>query len=323
MKGEQEILFALRAGYSFFYVRSLEMERTVETIVETISEYKNGEGTQVYNPVVWDFEKNPDPEACLFESLDKSEPGTVVVAKNFHWFFSDDYNQANKQFCSFLQNRFELYTTTEFRKAFIVVGDVAIEDAVPLSIAKEFLPVEMGLPTEEELKEVYSYIIESVKDTPGFTVPDDDQGRMLVDASKGMTLRGAKNAFAYALVKGKGTMSPKTISLMKATDVEKTAGLHLVDVPWTFDDLRGYENVKEFTLKTHKSPLARGILLLGPPGTGKTRFAYCFGNETGLPVFEMEVAELFGGLVGDTETLWRNCLDVVAANTPCVLIADK
>jgi SpoVK/Ycf46/Vps4 family AAA+-type ATPase len=314
-----QLINAIKAGYAFFYVQTDEQDRTIERIFKSAQQL-NGNGFEV---IVWDFEKDKDPEALLFNTLEDSKPNTIVIAKNFGWFLKDDYGQPNKMFCSFLLNRFEKYTTEDFRKVFIITGDKAIEDAIPDIIVKEFLNIEFSLPDENEIKEAYDFIVDSVSSTPGFETPNGEKEKEIIKAAKGMTLRSIRNTFAYAVVDGKGKMEPKTVALMKAADVEKTAGLHIVNVPWTFADLKGYQNVKDLMTKSYKDPLAKGIILLGPPGTGKSRCAYCFGNETKELVIELEVAELFGGIVGDTERLWRKALQIIKANSPCILIIDE
>lgn len=318
----EDIIFALRAGYSFFYVQTYEMDRAVESISKAVTEYKNGSGECPFTTALWDFEIDKDPEECLFTVLDNGD-ANVVVAKNFNWFLWDDYGKPNKMFISFLQNRFEMYTTDEYRKAFIIVSDASFDEAIPGTLQKEFLPIMLGLPGDVEVTEVYDFIVESAKGNPRFKEPNGETKKMLIDAAKGMTKREIKNAYSYSLITDKGELVPKTVSRLKARDIEKTAGLKIGDYAQTFDTLKGYSEIKKFFLATVKNPLAKGILLLGPPGTGKTHFCRCGGNATGLPVFDMEAAEMFGSLVGESEKLWRRALEVVSLNAPCILFIDK
>jgi SpoVK/Ycf46/Vps4 family AAA+-type ATPase len=319
MEGINKLNMATKAGYAFFYIRSYELDRAIEALKEL---FKDKVDSNKF--FVWDFEKNPDPEELLFTTLDTSPAGTVVVAKNFHWWLVDEYKQPNKQFITFFQNRFEAYTTKEYRKIFIIIGDVSISDALPINIAKEFFEIEFTIPNADEIKIVYDELILGLNGNDKFKVPDSDQETKIINAAKGMgTLRSIKNALSYAVVEGRGEIKPKTVSLLKASDVEKTAGLKIVNVNYTLDQLRGYGVVKDFALRSYDDEDSLGLLLLGPAGTGKTRFAYALGNTTGRPVFELEIAELFGGLVGDSERLWRQAIEIVSANTPCILIIDE
>src|SRR5262249_12397849 len=68
---------------------------------------------------------------------------------------------------------------------------------------------------------------------------------------------------------------------------------------------------------------ARGVLLLGPPGSGKSALARALGNETGRPTLALDVGALMGSLVGATEANVRQALRVVDAMAPAVLFLDE
>jgi SpoVK/Ycf46/Vps4 family AAA+-type ATPase len=46
----------------------------------------------------------------------------------------------------------------------------------------------------------------------------------------------------------------------------------------------------------------RGVLLLSPPGCGKSWFAKALGNESGRPTVVLDVGALLGSLVGQSES---------------------
>jgi SpoVK/Ycf46/Vps4 family AAA+-type ATPase len=67
----------------------------------------------------------------------------------------------------------------------------------------------------------------------------------------------------------------------------------------------------------------RGVLLLSPPGCGKSQFAKALGNETGRPTLTLDMGSLLGSLVGESERNMRQALKIVEAMAPCVLFADE
>jgi SpoVK/Ycf46/Vps4 family AAA+-type ATPase len=98
----------------------------------------------------------------------------------------------------------------------------------------------------------------------------------------------------------------------------------------TFADLGGLEPLKSFCLRalrprTQRDPLTqpRGILLLSPPGCGKSQFCKALGNETGRPTLILDVGALMGSLVGQTEQNVRQALRTVDAMGRCVLLVDE
>ncbi len=68
---------------------------------------------------------------------------------------------------------------------------------------------------------------------------------------------------------------------------------------------------------------ARGIMLLGPPGSGKSALAKALGNETNRPTLVLDVGALMGSLVGATEANVRRALKIVDAMAPAVLFLDE
>jgi SpoVK/Ycf46/Vps4 family AAA+-type ATPase len=67
----------------------------------------------------------------------------------------------------------------------------------------------------------------------------------------------------------------------------------------------------------------RGVLLLSPPGCGKSQFAKALGNETGRPTVILDVGNLLGSLVGQSESNVRAALRLADAMAPCVLFCDE
>jgi SpoVK/Ycf46/Vps4 family AAA+-type ATPase len=97
-----------------------------------------------------------------------------------------------------------------------------------------------------------------------------------------------------------------------------------------FSDLGGLEALKEFCRKalrprSQHNPVARprGILLLSPPGCGKSAISKALGNEMGRPTLVLDVGALMGSLVGQTEHNVRQALKIADAMAPCVLMADE
>ncbi|MEX1223773.1 MAG: AAA family ATPase, partial [Pirellulales bacterium] len=67
----------------------------------------------------------------------------------------------------------------------------------------------------------------------------------------------------------------------------------------------------------------RGVLLLSPPGCGKSQFCKSLGQEVGRPVLILDVGSLMGSLVGQSEERTRQALQIIDAMAPCVVMVDE
>lgn len=67
----------------------------------------------------------------------------------------------------------------------------------------------------------------------------------------------------------------------------------------------------------------KGILLCGIPGCGKSLAAKLTAKELELPLLQMDIGNLMGGIVGQSEENMRKALNLATAMAPCVLWIDE
>lgn len=322
MNGKNELLNALRAGFSWFYCRTEEMDRTIASIKQTVTEFKNRSGQNPFRVEIWDYEKDPDPMNVV-KMLDNTDVGTVVVAKNWNWFVNDKFEGPDKQIVQAIQNRFEKLCSKDYRHALVITSNDPFEVAIPDSLAKEFMRIDFALPDIEEVAEVYEGVIEdAANQIADFEIPDEAKRIAIIESARGLTRRGVKSAISFGLVSGEGVIDPKVVASIRAKEIEDTAGLRVGD--YKVADPLGNEEVKAFVRATINSPLSKGILLLGPAGVGKTHFGKWVSTISNKTMIEMEPAGLMGeGLVGQAEAAWGKAIDTIKAFGECLLFVDE
>lgn len=67
----------------------------------------------------------------------------------------------------------------------------------------------------------------------------------------------------------------------------------------------------------------RGVLMTGLPGTGKTQGAKYTAYALGIPLVQLRIDNLLGGLVGDSEKNFKRYRKQVEALAPCVVLIDE
>jgi AAA+ superfamily predicted ATPase len=343
MKGLEEFIFGIKSGYAFFYVDSQEIQKTVEDIKVGLTEYfKGNKNGMAYTVKTWDFESknsagesefsDPDSALKMLEDIqggtDNVPVGTIVISKNFNWFLSDEYGNCDKAKTSWLLNRAASFSSPEYRKILIIVGSIPFNKAIPEILQRDFARIEFALPDDDEIATIYNFIIDSAKSNPKFVEPDEKTMKRICSGAKGLTRSEIIKVFSYSIVKNKGVFDPKTVEDLRAEEINNTPGLKIGTYDKNLDDLKGYDVAKEIVDEFIDDPNAKGIILLGPAGVGKSHFCQALAGHYNRLIIELEFAQLMGdGLVGQAEKAMKRALDVISANAnpiaPAILFIDE
>ena len=323
-KGIQMTIDALRAGYSFYYLQSWEQNSHAEQLQEAVEAFELN-GVKPFNTWAWQLEGIQEDPGELLDMLDKLDVGTICIARNYHWFIKDNMGDINKEVVQKVLNRADTYSSNSSRKALIIIGSESFDNAIPEVLQKDFMQITLELPGEEEIGEILARIVETASKNERFSKPSVEALELIVQNSKSLTRREINNAYAYSIIKDGGHLLPETVADIQAKEVASTKGLSIGK--YDVAEPQGLQEVKKFVQLTLMSKIGRemamGILLLGPPGTGKTHFAKWVGTICGLKVIVAELAQIFGSLVGETEQNMGRFIEVVTANSPCVLLIDE
>jgi len=343
MKGLEELIFGIKSAYCFFYCESQEIQKTIQDISVGLTKYfeENKNGFQ-YTVETWDFEtrnqegrsqlENPDDMFLQLEDIqegaDTIPAGRIVIAKNYNWFLMDDYGNCDKAKTSWLMNRSAIFSAPESRKILIIVGDQSFEKAVPDILKRDFARIEFDLPNDKEIEGIYDFIVNSAKDNPKFKTPKPKDKKRIIAGAKGLTHSEIIKVFSYSIIKNQGIFDPKTVEELRSAEINSTPGLSIRKYDKSLDDLMGFDIAKEIVDEWIDDPKAKGTLILGPAGTGKTHFCQALASHYNRLIIELEFAQLMGdGLVGQAEKAMKRALDVIAANAnpeaPIVVFVDE
>ncbi len=207
-------------------------------------------------------------------------------------------------------------------RCFVVVLAPVVQ--IPPELEKLFTVVDHELPGRDQLEEIARGV--AVQDGE---LPDGDDLARVIEAAAGLTASEAENAYSLALVRH-GRLEPETLWELKSQQLRKSGLVSLHRGTESFDQLGGLDNLKAFCLRAMRrqgegtfSNRPRGVLLLSPPGCGKSQFAKALGNETGRPTVVLDVGALLGSLVGQSESNVRAALKLADAMAPCVVFCDE
>jgi fidgetin-like protein 1 len=209
-------------------------------------------------------------------------------------------------------------------------------EMVMCEIAKDhtlisLLPTISSLPIEADLDEVAA-LLSGYEQIPGDFFATESQGAP--EPSSKEAYSGFATASNRAVKKDKSdvgrecNMESYILDRIRNEILEKS-----VNIGW--DDIVGLENVKKTVNEIVLWPMLRpdlftglrgppkGLLLFGPPGTGKTMIGKCIASQCKATFFSISASSLTSKWVGEGEKMVRALFHLARTMQPSVVFIDE
>ncbi|MEI2702294.1 MAG: AAA family ATPase [Baekduia sp.] len=208
----------------------------------------------------------------------------------------------------------------------VIVGPrVELPDAVEL----EAVHVPVNVPSRSELAAMLDAIVVST----GASVEDGATDAAL-SALHGLTLNQARQAVAGVLVDGALSVSDaEHLMERKVKEISEGGLLEYFPPQDNRAQLEGMANLKAWLDRAQLASTpeaqamnltpARGILLAGVPGCGKSLAAKHIAQAWDRPLLKLDAGCLYDKYIGETERNLRAALDMAEALAPIVLWIDE
>ena len=128
---------------------------------------------------------------------------------------------------------------------------------------------------------------------------------------------GGKNSMAF----GMGKSNAKVY-------VQSTQGIHFSDVAGEDEAKENLAEIVDYLHNPEKytsvgASMPKGLLLVGPPGTGKTMLAKAVAGEAGVPFFSISGSEFVEMFVGMGASKVRDLFQQAKEKAPCIVFIDE
>ncbi len=128
---------------------------------------------------------------------------------------------------------------------------------------------------------------------------------------------GGKNAMSF----GMGKSNAKVY-------VQSTEGIHFSDVAGEDEAKESLAEIVDYLHNPEKytaagASMPKGVLLVGPPGTGKTMLAKAVAGEANVPFFSMSGSEFVEMFVGMGASKVRDLFKQAKEKAPCIVFIDE
>ncbi len=136
-------------------------------------------------------------------------------------------------------------------------------------------------------------------------------------AKKMMSQEGGPNAMAFGMGKSNAKVYVPSTDGIRFSDVagEDEAKESLAEIVDYLHNPKKYSDVG--------ASMPKGVLLVGPPGTGKTMLAKAVAGEAGVPFFSMSGSEFVEMFVGMGASKVRDLFRQAKEKAPCIVFIDE
>ena len=316
----------IRARTPILWIRSLEEER-VEALLEQAAQRLGGRTL-----LRWDFieglggapnrsgeaARNPMAALACLDPL-PPEQAAMLVLRDFHRYCED------AGVCRRLRN-----LAASLRQAPRTLVITAPDWSIPRELEDSITLLDLPLPAAEEIRTLLSTIANASGHplSPGVA-------EQLTAACHGLSEQRGRQLAARALAR-RGQLGEEDLAEVleeKRQAIAKSELLEYCPSEASPADIGGLEALKHWLEQRHMAfseeamryglPLPRGVLLVGPQGTGKSLTAKAIAHSWSMPLLRLDVGRLFAGLVGASEARTRDMIQRAEAMAPCVLWIDE
>lgn len=290
----------IRSRTPILWIRSLEEER-VEMLLERAAERLGGR--RLFR---WDFigglrgapgresEASRNPMAALdLLGPVPEEQGAILLLKDFHR-YGDDAG-----ICRRLRN-----LAAELRQRPHTLVITAPQWRLPAELEDSVAVLELPLPDGNEIARLLASIAAASGEPLEPAVLAE-----LAGACHGLSEQRVRQLAARALAQ-RGRLGEADLAEVleeKRQAIARSELLEYCPSEASPADIGGLEALKHWLEQRHRAfseearryglPLPRGVLLVGPQGTGKSLTAKAIAHSWGMPLLRLDVGRLFAGLV--------------------------
>lgn len=285
-----------------------------------------------------------DPLLHLIEYIESFNEAGLFILGDLHPFINKNSNVLSWEVLTRVKNLYHLLKPTDKRIVLIGQG-IGLHEALV-----RLIPIsEMPLPGVDKILnhlEDYLPFLEEAASLQRVEWSNDlnsSQTEELARASLGLTLEEISDFLRLHIklqVEPKQLASKKSIAI--AADIipsvveyktRMLSGLGIELGKPATTPFGGLDLFRDWLLRRRRLfteearannlPLPKGVLLAGPPGTGKSLLAKNVATILNLPLLKLDVASMLGSLVGESEGNIRRALKTAEAIKPCVLWLDE
>jgi len=280
------------------------------------SEAKDASPSAIYNTA------NPVQALATLESMTVE---AVFVFKDFHRHMEDPIT---------IRRLRDVGQKFSANRRTLILTAPSIQMPPELTSLVEYF--DLPLPDQERLREIVHETYTRLSKSYTVQLKLDAVGVDAVATNlRGLTEEEAERATSQAIV-SRYALCPDTITDILSAKKEllrRSGMLEFIEVSDTMTAVGGLENLKNWLVQRRGAwenaareyglEPARGVIILGVQGCGKSMCARAIAGEWKLPLVKFDTAAVYDKFIGETEKRIQKVFKVAEGLAPCVLWIDE
>lgn len=312
---------------------ALSMVRETVTTCNTPLYHFTLAGRRRYSPpqLKWETVGGGSSDAAeLLRHTQELRGGGVVVLEDCATFLRDEGGDQRVRMT--LAQMLSVETVSE-GLVLVFIEPPEAERHLPSILADQFVRLDVPYPRAEELESIAREEVALATHRARVSLNAEHirgEAGQLASGLVGLTRSAARDALRDALAPDPRDFRSAFARLQqrKATQLRRELAMNVLDTadveePIGLDYLVEHLMVTRDNMRISGPGRARGILLIGPPGTGKTMLARAIGRLIELPVVEFRLSALMNSLLGETERRFAQAFATLEAMSPNVVFIDE
>jgi hypothetical protein len=263
--------------------------------------------------------------AQALSNLEAISVEAVFILKDFHRHMDDPVVVRR------LRDVGQKFSTN--RRTVVITGPLV---SIPAELGSLVEFLELPLPDNARLRQLIDESVQRMGQTRTLKRTLDPAGiDRIVNNLRGLTEEEADRAISQAIVTRYGLVPETVTDVLEAKKslLRHSGMLEFVDASENLAGVGGLENLKSWLAQRQGSweasarqfglEPAKGVIILGVQGCGKSLCARAIAGEWNLPLVKFDTSAVFDKYIGETEKRILKVFKVAEGLAPCVLWIDE
>jgi len=320
------------AGRPLIYIQSAEEDRVIRVLARIAEQQRGGRVDLFLWSVTEGLQQNGRPlknqpagPRGILDFIVAHDKPAIFLLKDFHDFIRD---------AAEIRRRLrDLYYGCLDTGKFAVICSPA--KCIPEEINREVAFTELPRPDLKELEELLRAEAESIPRAGGSASLTDETIYALTRAVQGLTFQEARHALRRAIAEHGRLDASVVVTLEEEKQqlVRKTGLIEYVPSTTGVGQIGGLEVLKTWLTQRRELFFSReglsseivpkGLLLMGVSGCGKSLSARAVANIFGLPLYRIDMVQVFSAGMGNAERLFSGACRTMEEVSPAVAWFDE